>query len=577
MKRTLILVGALWLLSPVRAQEPAANLPAPPVNPPGPASGTAPTAADPYGIADPFAAGLLSEEAGHDLAAAAAAYRQAIQQFDRQRTDAANAIFRLGEVYRKMGRLEEARVHYARILREFPDMVRLTELSHALLLGEEPAGRRSGPATQPAPMVGGGFGGGMIGGGGGGFSGGMPGATPGMPGATPGTMGGFGGFGGVTAAPAARFSMEDQAGRITCMNRLKQLALATLIYRADHDNRHPPDIVSLSNRIDTPLLLVCPSDSGRQPAASWSEFNPRVHLTYEYTGASVDPADISKPIFTCPIHGNVALGDGSVQTRLQTQPTVTTLALDQQMMRRYGLAAPAAPAAPATPSLPPVPELASELPPVPASDPVMDEQMMQRYGLRPPAAQAPPPSPAAPAAPMAPEVFAMMAKRYGLPAAEQMQHESEERRAEALKAEQEMASIWQQRSQVARELSALEAEAQQARHQLSLADQRREAATLPAERLPAIVNQDPRYQRLKAEYETAVLDDDEEARDRAHTRLMAWVEKIYLPELELERSFAAESYDRVQARREACRARLQELDSQVAARLDPTTGRRVSR
>jgi hypothetical protein len=50
-----------------------------------------------------FASGLLSEEGEGDLAAAAAAYRQAIQEFDRQRDEAANAIFRLGEVYRKMG------------------------------------------------------------------------------------------------------------------------------------------------------------------------------------------------------------------------------------------------------------------------------------------------------------------------------------------------------------------------------------------------------------------------------------------------------------------------------------------
>jgi tetratricopeptide (TPR) repeat protein len=86
---------------------------------------------------DLYGAGLLSEEGEQDLASAEAAYRQAIQQFDRQREGAANAIFRLGEVYRKMGRTEEAKVQYARILREFPDMVRLTELSHTQLVGEE--------------------------------------------------------------------------------------------------------------------------------------------------------------------------------------------------------------------------------------------------------------------------------------------------------------------------------------------------------------------------------------------------------------------------------------------------------
>jgi tetratricopeptide (TPR) repeat protein len=98
---------------------------------------------------DEFAAGLLSEEAEQDLTSAAAAHRRTIQAFDRQRTEAANAIFRLGEVYLKMGRLEEAKVQYSRIVREFPDRVRLTELSHSLLLGEEGrSGTGSGPEAR---------------------------------------------------------------------------------------------------------------------------------------------------------------------------------------------------------------------------------------------------------------------------------------------------------------------------------------------------------------------------------------------------------------------------------------------
>jgi hypothetical protein len=73
---------------------------------------------------------LIAEETGNDPAAAAERYRAAVAQFDAQRADAAQAVFRLGESLRKLGRAEEALVQYARILREFvdqPDLVKLSQ------------------------------------------------------------------------------------------------------------------------------------------------------------------------------------------------------------------------------------------------------------------------------------------------------------------------------------------------------------------------------------------------------------------------------------------------------------------
>jgi hypothetical protein len=62
--------------------------------------------------------------------------------FDAQRETAAQAIFGLGESYRQQKRFTEARVQYARILREFvdfPDLVRLSQkqlASTSTLAGE---------------------------------------------------------------------------------------------------------------------------------------------------------------------------------------------------------------------------------------------------------------------------------------------------------------------------------------------------------------------------------------------------------------------------------------------------------
>jgi ankyrin repeat protein len=73
--------------------------------------------------------GLFEEEANHNFDAAIRAYESAIGNFDSSRSLAATAIFRLGEVYRKLGRTNEANLQYQRILREFSDQAAYTNLS----------------------------------------------------------------------------------------------------------------------------------------------------------------------------------------------------------------------------------------------------------------------------------------------------------------------------------------------------------------------------------------------------------------------------------------------------------------
>jgi hypothetical protein len=76
---------------------------------------------------------IIAEETSADPTIAADQYRSAIARFDAQRADAAQAVFRLGECLRKLGRMEEAKVQYARILREFVDEAELVKLSQKRL------------------------------------------------------------------------------------------------------------------------------------------------------------------------------------------------------------------------------------------------------------------------------------------------------------------------------------------------------------------------------------------------------------------------------------------------------------
>jgi ankyrin repeat protein len=65
--------------------------------------------------------GLFEEEANHNLPAAIEQYKAVITATDEQRKLAATALFRLGESYHKLGREEEAKEAYSRVVRDFSD------------------------------------------------------------------------------------------------------------------------------------------------------------------------------------------------------------------------------------------------------------------------------------------------------------------------------------------------------------------------------------------------------------------------------------------------------------------------
>ena len=97
--------------------------------------------------------GLFEEEANHNLDAAAQAYQSVSAQFDKDRKLAATAIFRLGEVYRKQGRTNEATAQYKRIVREFADQQTLATLSRQnLAAGAKPEAPGSPALTQTARL-----------------------------------------------------------------------------------------------------------------------------------------------------------------------------------------------------------------------------------------------------------------------------------------------------------------------------------------------------------------------------------------------------------------------------------------
>src|SRR5437879_1333889 len=78
---------------------------------------------------------------------------------------------------------------------------------------------------------------------------------------------------------------KEKALSISCINNLKQFGLAVRIWAVDNNHILPPDILSMSNELSTPKILVCPAETSRQAARDWSSFTPG-NLSYEYLAPS---------------------------------------------------------------------------------------------------------------------------------------------------------------------------------------------------------------------------------------------------------------------------------------------------
>jgi hypothetical protein len=112
---------------------------------------------------------------------------------------------------------------------------------------------------------------------------------------------------------------KGKAQSITCVNNLKQMGLAARIYAADHNGAFPPSFMAMKNELNTPKVLICPSDSNHASSATlnWENFQPS-QSSYEFLtrGLTESTAGVEKKVlFRCKIHGHECLGDGRVEQK----------------------------------------------------------------------------------------------------------------------------------------------------------------------------------------------------------------------------------------------------------------------
>jgi hypothetical protein len=115
----------------------------------------------------------------------------------------------------------------------------------------------------------------------------------------------------VAVGAVALHRAKERAGFIGCGNYLVSIGCAARLWANDNGDRLPPDLISMSNEVITPKILVCPGDRSRQPAASWASFTPE-QSSFQVVTPSLRDGDTNRVFLRCKIHGSILYGEGSV-------------------------------------------------------------------------------------------------------------------------------------------------------------------------------------------------------------------------------------------------------------------------
>jgi hypothetical protein len=112
--------------------------------------------------------------------------------------------------------------------------------------------------------------------------------------------------------PLTALDLAKQRGlSINCVNNLQRIGLAARIWASENNSRYPSGIQVFTNELESPALLFCPANIGRQISTNWDGFDWG-QIDYEWVPQLNwdNPADIC---CQCRIHQNVTRLDGSVR------------------------------------------------------------------------------------------------------------------------------------------------------------------------------------------------------------------------------------------------------------------------
>lgn len=137
------------------------------------------------------------------------------------------------------------------------------------------------------------------------------------------------------------FGDRDKARKqeINCVNNLKHIGLAFRQWALDNGDRFPFNVATneggtlewcaldgegfdasafrhfqvLSNELNTPLVLICPKDTGRKPANDFVSLLPENVKYRVRSGTNISDTHPQEVLVVCPVDGNTLYCNGGVK------------------------------------------------------------------------------------------------------------------------------------------------------------------------------------------------------------------------------------------------------------------------
>jgi hypothetical protein len=98
--------------------------------------------------------------------------------------------------------------------------------------------------------------------------------------------------------------LQRRAETIVCGNTIVSILYGARMWANDHSNRFPPTLLSMSNELNTPRILLCPGDHVRQHVYDWAAFTD-ASSSYEILSPDVPDGNTNTPYLRCKLHGHV--------------------------------------------------------------------------------------------------------------------------------------------------------------------------------------------------------------------------------------------------------------------------------